>query len=88
MKYIIKDYFGYDLGGRFDGYCIETIQDEEMIEVFLYHKQCGVKSLIFKSIINSQTDWEMRELIDNNIEEYIATYTEKFMDDHYCENKI
>ena len=81
MTYIIKDYFGYDLGGRFDGYCIETIQDEETIEVFLYHKQCGVKSLMFGLTNNFQNRLNLRDIIARNLEEHIAMYTEEFMDE-------
>ena len=88
MKFIIKEHLAYELDGRFEGYCIEILKDEETTEVFLYHKQYGVKSLMFGLSNNFQTDLMLRDLIANNLEEEIAMYTEKFIDDHYYENKI
>ena len=82
MKNIVKDYEAFALDGKFDGFCIEILTDEETTEIYLYHKQCGIKSLMFelynKDIENT---WHLRNIIANNIEEHIAMYTEEFMDE-------
>ena len=82
MKFIVKEYEAVALDGKFDGFCIEILTDEETTEIYLYHKQCGIKSLMFelynKDIENT---WHLRNIIANNIEEHIAMYTEEFMDE-------
>ena len=79
MKIIVKDYEAVALDGKFDGFCIELLSDEEMIEVFLYHEQYGVKSLMFGLNNNFQNRLNLRDIIANNIEEHIAMYTGEFM---------
>ena len=87
MKTIVKDYEAFALDGKFDGFCIEILTDEETTEIYLYHKQCGIKSLMFelynKDIENT---WHLRNIIANSIEEHIAMYTEEFMDYYYYES--
>lgn len=88
MKIIVKDYEAFALDGKFDGFCIEILKDEDMIEIFLYHKQYGIKSLMFGLNKTFENELNLYNIIANNIEEEIAMYAEKFMDDHYYENKF
>lgn len=81
MKIIVKEYEAVALDGKFDGFCIEILTDEKMIEVFLYHKQYGIKALMFVLNNNFQNTLNLRDIIANNIEEHIAMYTEEFMDE-------
>jgi len=82
MKSIVKDYEAFALDGKFDGFCIEILTDEETTEIYLYHKQCGIKSLMFGLCNKDIKDlWHLRNIIANSIEEYIAIYAAEFMDE-------
>ena len=81
MKSIVKDFTAYELDGRFDGYCIKILKGEETIEVFLYHKQYGVKSLMLGLNKTFKNELNLHNIIANNIEEHIATYAAEFMDE-------
>ena len=82
MKIIVKEYEAVALDGKFDGFCIELLTDEETTEIYLYHKQYGVKSLMFGLCNKDIKDlWLLRNIIANSIEEHIAIYAAEFMDE-------
>lgn len=86
MKNFIKEVMVYDFEGIFDGFCVEVseakdeILNEEMIQLFLYHKDYYIKNPMFQLTKKDIKDeWEIRDIIANNIEEYIRAYEEEIM---------
>ena len=78
MKIYKTEITTYDFEGIFDGFCVEVVQNEKT-EFYLYHKKHSIKTYMFG--IESTTDeCKIRDIIASNIEEYIETYTEEFMD--------
>jgi hypothetical protein len=49
-------------------------------EGWIYHKDCGVKQLMFGCPIEQQTFEQFQELIEANIDEHILIYDNLFLD--------
>ena len=85
MKNFIKEVMVYDFEGIFDGFCVEVSEakdeiEEVMIQLFLYHKDYYIKKPMFCLMKKDIKDeWEIRDIIANNIEEYIRAYEEEIM---------
>lgn len=88
MKNFIKEVMVYDFEGIFDGFCVEVSEtrnekiEEEMIEFHLYHKDCGIKKYMFGLLKKDIKDeWQIRDIIANNIEVYINAYEEEIINE-------
>ena len=47
MKTYKKEITVYDFEGIFDGFCVEVDKSDEITDIYLYHKQCGIKRYMF-----------------------------------------
>ncbi len=86
MKNFVKKVMVYDFESIFDGFCVEVSEtkdekiEEEMIEFHLYHKDYGIKNYMFGLLKKDIKDeWQIRDIIANNIEEYISAYVEEII---------
>jgi len=78
MKRYKKTIDVYDLKGLFDGFCVEVHDNRYETEFYLYHKQYGIKDLMFG--VAWICDYcEMESIIDAYIEESIKNYTDKYI---------
>lgn len=82
MKIYKKEITVYDFEGIFDGFCVEVQTEEEETEVYLYHKEYGIKSLMF-GILNEDIESEevLRDIIADYIEDNVERYRIEFMDE-------
>lgn len=81
MKSFNKEITVYSLGSPFKGFCVEAHEVKDTTELYLYHKNYGIKSLMFGVLTNSiKSEWELRDLIASNIENHIDIYQDVYMD--------
>lgn len=64
---IMKDYF------------VQVEDNNEIIEFYLYHKDYGVKTLMFGMPKKEVSD--IRQIILDNAEDYILDYIEKYIEE-------
>lgn len=76
-----KEITVYDFEDIFDGFCVEVHREKETIELYLYHKNYGIKDLMFglrsKDI---ESEAQLRNIIASNLENSIEAYRMDFMD--------
>ncbi len=81
MKFYTKEIKVYDFAEIFDGFCVEAHKVKDTTELYLYHKNYGIKSFMFGVLTNSiKSEWELRDLIASNIENHIDIYQDVYMD--------
>lgn len=81
MRFNTKEIKVYDFAGIFDGFCVEAHEVKDTTELYLYHNNYGIKSLMFGVLTNSiKSEWELRDLIASNIENHIDIYQDVYMD--------
>ena len=66
--------FGYD-----DGFRMDIVITENNYEGWIYHKDYGVKKLMFGLPKSQQTYDEALEIFSYNVDEYIESYIEEYM---------
>lgn len=78
MKSFNKEITVYSLGRPFKGFYVEAHKEKDAIELYLYHKDYGIKELMFG--IHPNEPKRMIELLINaNVEDYIGIYADAYM---------
>ena len=64
-----------------DGFMIDIVRLPELWEVWLYHRDYGIKSLMF-GLIENDIEFidELMDIVMANIDTYIPGYREEYMD--------
>ena len=65
--------FKYD-----ENYLIDVVTLKDTYEAWVYHKNYGVKSLMFGCPIEQQTYQFFLEMVEANADEYIEFYAEEY----------
>lgn len=63
-----------------DGYIVEMLEQSGVYEFWITHKNCGVKDYMFGLPIEQQSAKEAIAIMLNNVDTYINTYKEKYVD--------
>ena len=79
MKIYKKEIAVYDFEGIFDGFCVEVDKSDEITDIYLYHKQCGIKRYMFG--LYTKDEKEIRQIVASNIMDYINIYIDEYMRD-------
>ena len=78
MKIYKKEIVIYELDGQYDNFCMEVHNNETETELYLYHKQYGIKMhMIGVDLISN--DWEIADLIDGYINGCVEEYLDEFI---------
>lgn len=56
---------------------VEKCADNEWVDFWLYHKDCGIKAFMFGLYMCAENDYE--KFIENNVQEYIEAYKEDYL---------
>lgn len=79
MKIYKKGIIVYDFEGIFDGFCVEVDKSDDITDIYLYHKQCGIKRYMFG--LYTKDEKEIRQIVASNIMDYINIYIDEYMRD-------
>lgn len=79
MKTNIKEITVYDLEKTYKGFCVEAHKEKDAIELFLYHKDYGIKKFMF-GIHPNEPKRMIELLITANVEDYIGIYADAYME--------
>ena len=79
MKTYKKEITVYDFEGIFDGFCVEVDKSDDITDIYLYHKQCGIKRYMFG--LYTKDEKEIRQIVASNIMDYINIYIDEYMRD-------
>ena len=79
MKIYKKEIIVYDFEGIFDGFCVEVDKSDDITDIYLYHKQCGIKRYMFG--LYTKDEKEIRQIVASNIMDYINIYIDEYMRD-------
>lgn len=69
----------YEVG---NGFRVEVTSTDNYRESYIYHKDYGIKSLMFGS---EDYEHSFLEVVESNLDDYIASYIEEVMDETYEE---
>lgn len=61
------------------GFMIDTVQTDDTYAAYIYHKDYGVKDLMFEVPKSQQSYKYFLELVETNAAEYISHYAEEYM---------
>ena len=65
----------------YHGFCVDISTDGDTIEAFLYHRDYGIKSLMWGGMLTKdQTAESFKDLVFANIPDYIKLYLDEYMD--------
>lgn len=79
MKSFNKEITVYSLGSPFKGFCVEAHKEKDAIELFLYHKDYGIKEFMF-GIHPNEPKRMIELLIAAYVEDYIGVYADAYME--------
>ena len=79
MKEFTKTITVYDFDDTFEGFYVEAHKEDDAIDLYLSHKSYCDKMYMF-GVLSDADNSAVREVITNNIEEYINIYKDEYMD--------
>ena len=57
---------------------VDVVTTPDNFEAYLYHKNCGVKKLMFGMPIEQQSYEEFIEIVEGNVDDYTGPYLEEY----------
>lgn len=68
----------YEVG---NGFLVDIVVTESEHEAWIYHKDYGIKSMMWGGLNSSETIEDFKALVEANVPEYAEDYMSEYMDD-------
>lgn len=62
-----------------DGFYLDIADGKDGYEAWLYHEDYGIKSMMFSIPFSKAGKKRFKEIVEQNIDEYISSYEEDYM---------
>lgn len=65
---------------KYDGFMIDVVEKNDAYEIYIYHRNYGIKSLMFGLLKSLQSENTLLKNIEMHVFDYAKKYMDKYMD--------